>query len=153
MKYFNFLLLFSLIFSIGFLFFDRNLLNIIFSLLFCIAFFSVFSKNFREQKIKLKMVFLFVNFIGLCSVIIIHFMNIKSIEINQIRNQIPIFLSLICLFINCFLIFVIEFKLKFSSRYKQCSSLDEVNPATGLPMQNGIDSGGNVFGQRMHRKD
>lgn len=153
MKYFNFLLLFSLVFSIGFLFFDRNSLNIIFSLLFCVAFFSVLSKSFREQKIKLKIVFLFVNFIGLCSVIIIHFMNIKNIEINQIRNQIPLFLSLICLFINCFLIFVIEFKLKFSSRYKQCSSLDEVNPATGLPMQNGIDSGGNVFGQRMYRKD
>lgn len=153
MKYFNFLLLFSLIFLIGFLFFDRNSLNIIFSLLFCIAFFSIFSKKFREQKAKRKIAFLFVNFIGLCSVIVIHFMNIKNIEINQIRSQIPFFLSLSCLFINIFLVFIFEFKLKFSSQYKKCSNLSEVNPATGLPMQNGIDSGGNVFGQRMHRED
>ncbi|PHM59478.1 hypothetical protein [Xenorhabdus ishibashii] len=115
---------------------------------------GIYSHKFKFLNGKVKFLLLGTFFTAILAGI--YFCNFQYDQgsISKAKYQIPFSLLLISVFINVFLMFVIVFNMKLSRRNYDFDKVDNnVNPATGLPMKDGIDSVGNVFGQKQHNEN
>ncbi|MEX9975708.1 hypothetical protein AB7W84_19505 [Providencia rettgeri] len=112
---------------------------------------GIYSHNFSNSNYKLKIVMLVAFIVAVVAYIYLYSLQSVKAIITTITYQLPLSILLISVFINVFLTIIIVFNLKLSNKIYSFEKFDnKVNPASGLPMKDGIDSAGNVFGQKQN---
>ncbi|MFH2331914.1 hypothetical protein ABK654_17850 [Morganella morganii] len=155
MKFITFVILESFVAVLWLFVFTNNVMAILLVILCVSAWFGYFSKYYRKsQKITKKMLS-FSFLVGFLFMVIGGSFTASMKDTTNFLYQPVIIMSFLSLFVNLFCFFVIKFNLKISKGSREMENVSvydkDINPATGLPMINGMDSAGNPCGSDFSR--